>query len=344
MEWRFHRYDRQRKMFCYAGGDGDRAGVKRREIAIADIGGTHARFAIATIENGSVVSLSEPVVLRTEEIDRFESAWAEFGRQAGSLPRAAAIAIAGPVLGDRAPMTNGRWVLDLAALRRGLQLEALTVLNDFGAIAHAVAHVPAGQLIHIAGPDVPLPDYGTISVIGPGTGLGVAHLHRSGAGYQVQATEGGHVGFAPQDEIDERILDQLRGRHARVVNEHVLAGAGIMHVYAALGGTELTDDRAIWQQGIGREEEFAAQAVDRFCASLGAVAGDYALAHGASAVVLAGGIGQKLRDLLPNSEFGERFRAKPHYEAMMAAIPVKLIAHPRPGLHGAAVAFAREHP
>jgi glucokinase len=83
--------------------------------------------------------------------------------------------------------------------------------------------------------------------------------------------------------------------------------------------------------------------VDRFCASLGTVAGDYALAHGASAVVLAGGVGQRLRDVLAGSDFGERFRAKPRYEAMMALIPVKLITHPQPGLYGAAAAFSREH-
>ena len=317
--------------------------MNRRQVVVADVGGTHARFALATIENGSVLSLSEPVVLRTAEIDRFESAWAEFERHAVLLPRAAAIAIAGPVLGDRAPMTNGRWVLDLPALRRALQLDALTVLNDFGAVAHAVARVPADQLIHIAGPDVPLPDRGTTTVLGPGTGLGVAHLHRFGAGYHVQATEGGHVGFAPQDELDDRILTVLRARQPRVVNEHVHSGSGIREIYAALGGTELVDDRAIWEQGIARQDEVAARAVDRFCASLGTVAGDYALAHGANAVVLAGGVGQRLRDLLPRSEFAERFRAKPRYEAMMAAIPVKLITHPQPGLYGAAAAFAKEH-
>ena len=78
-------------------------------------------------------------------------------------------------------------------------------------------------------------------------------------------------------------------------------------------------------------------------ATLGTVVGDYALAQGASAVVLAGGLGLKLRDILPASDFGERFRAKPRYEQMMAGIPVKLIVHPQPGLYGAAAAFALEH-
>ena len=40
-----------------------------------------------------------------------------------------------------------------------------------------------------------------MSVIGPGTGLGVARFHRFPGGYLVQATEGGHIGFAPLDAL-----------------------------------------------------------------------------------------------------------------------------------------------
>ena len=317
------------------------AGVK--QIVAADIGGTHARFAVAQIDAGRVLSLTEPTTLGTADHSNFESAWAEFERTAGALPRAAAVAIAGPVIGGRVKMTNGPWDLDIAAAQATIGLEAITVLNDFGAVAHAVAQVPPEQLLHVAGPDEPLPDEGVVTVIGPGTGLGVAHLHLHRGGHHVHATEGGHIGFAPQDEFDDRLLAGLRARYGRVVTERVHSGSGISAVYDALGGDALHDERSIWQKGISREDETAALAVDRFCASLGTVAGDYALAHGASAVVLAGGIGQRLREVLPKSEFGKRFRAKPRYEAMMARIPVKLIVHPQPGLYGAAAAFAREH-
>jgi glucokinase len=314
------------------------------ELVTIDVGGTHARFALASIGADGVISLGEPITLETGQFAAPQDAWAEFERRAGGgVPRAAAIAIAGPVLSDTVAMTNGRWVLHISAFKADLGLEAVCVLNDFGAVAHAVARAPADQLVHISGPDVPLPKAGTVSVIGPGTGLGVAHFHRYPGGYHVQATEGGHVGFAPQDDFDDRLLASLRARHGRVATERVNAGPGIVEIFAALGGTGLPDDRAIWQQGIARADAIAAQAVDRFCASLGSAVGDYALAHGASAVVLAGGLGLRLRDLLPQSAFAERFRAKPRYENMMAGIPVKLIVHPQPGLYGAAAAFALEH-
>lgn len=90
-------------------------------------------------------------------------------------------------------------------------------------------------------------------------------------------------------------------------------------------------------------DSLAVAAVERICLSLGSVAGDIALAQGGSAVVIAGGLGKRIKDMLIGSGFAERFRAKGRFEAMMAAVPVKLITHPEPGLLGAAAAFAREH-
>ncbi|MEO6152050.1 MAG: glucokinase [Croceibacterium sp.] len=314
------------------------------ELVTMDVGGTHARFARASLSADGSIALGEPVLLDTAAFPGPEQAWHEFARLNGApLPRAAAIAIAGPVTGDTVPMTNSPWVLHIAAFKQAVKLDAITVLNDFGAVAHAVARAPEDQLVHLCGPDRPLPRQGTISVIGPGTGLGVAHFHRQDGVYHVQATEGGHIGFAPQDAIDDRILAQLRAQHGRVATERVNAGPGIVPIYHALGGHALDGDRAIWSAGLDDSDELAALAVERFCGSLGVVAGDYALAHGASALVLAGGLGLKLRSVLPRSAFAEKFCAKPHYEDMMANIPVKLIVHPQPGLYGAAAAFQREH-
>jgi glucokinase len=319
------------------------------ELVAVDVGGTHARFALTSVGADGTIALGEPMTLKTSEHVSLQTAWEEFERRCEQpVPRAAAIAIAGPVTGEIVRMTNNSWVLDTGALDEQLGLETVTVLNDFGAVAHAVARAPAEQLVHITGPEIPMPERGTISVIGPGTGLGVAHFHRGPGGYHVQATEGGHIEFAPLDALDDWMLARLRQQHLRVSTERVHSGPGIVEIYAAIAALEQReaeplDDRTIWERGITREDSLAAAAVDRFCTSLGSLAGDYALAHGSSAVVLAGGLGLRLREVLPRSGFGDRFRFKGRYTQMMSGIPVKLIIHPQPGLYGAAAAFAAEH-
>jgi len=140
----------------------------------------------------------------------------------------------------------------------------------------------------------------------------------------------------------------LRRRHRRVSVERVVAGPGIVDIYETLAGIEdrpimQRDDKALWAAGMDGSDPLAAAAVDRFCLSLGSVAGDLALAHGSKALVLAGGLGFRIRDNLVASGFADRFRAKGRFEALMAAMPVKLITHPQPGLFGAAAAFAQTH-
>ncbi|MGB3848141.1 glucokinase [Sphingopyxis sp. YF1] len=322
----------------------------RERIVTVDIGGTHARFAIAEIDSGGVVALGEATTLHARDHASLETAWEDFARRAGgALPRAVAIAIAGPARGEVIRFTNNPWIIRPALVGEKLGVDHWVLVNDFEAVGHAVAQADAGYFETLCGPDVALPDSGTISVIGPGTGLGVAHIWRDGAEYRVQATEGGHIDFAPLDSIEDAILARLRKRHRRVSIERIVSGPGIVDIYetlAAMEGRAVTplDDRTIWTNGTSGADSLAAAAVDRFCLSLGSVAGDLALAQGASGVVIAGGLGLRIKDSLIKSSFPERFVEKGRFEGFMSALPVKLITHPQPGLFGAAAAFARLYP
>ena len=319
------------------------------DLVAIDIGGTHARFALASV-SGDQVTLGEARTLKTKDHASFQTAWEAFARlEGGKLPAAAAMAIAGPVGSEVIRFTNNPWIIRPALIGEKLGVETWTVINDFGAVGHAVARAGPEHFMHFAGPDEPLPAQGTLSVIGPGTGLGVAHVWRDGhGGYRVQATEGGHIDFAPLDTIEDAILAHLRRRYRRVSVERIVSGPGLVDIHEALAAMEgkaitPTDDKTLWKLGIGGGDSLAAAAVDRFCLSLGAIAGDIALAQGAAGVIIAGGLGLRIKDTLLRSGFAERFRAKGRFEGLMAALPVKLITHPQPGLFGAAAAFAMEH-
>lgn len=320
------------------------------ELVAADIGGTHARFAIACVEGGRVTALGEPITLKSHDYASLQRAWQAFGEQIGRpLPRAAAIAIASPIGGEVLKMTNNPWVIRPALIRERLEVDHYVLVNDFGAVGHAVAHAGPEQFEHICGPDQPLPDEGVISICGPGTGLGVAQVLRTGGSYHVLETEGGHMDYAPLDVIEDRLEKRLRQKFNRVSAERVVSGPGIVPIYetlAALEGhtvPELTD-KEIWAAAFEGSDTLALAALDRFCLAMGAVAGDLALAHGAKACVIAGGLGYRLKDRLPTSGFAERFIAKGRFQQMMSGLPVKLITHPQPGLFGASAAFAQAHP
>lgn len=321
-----------------------------RTIAVADVGGTHARFALAEVEGGRVASLSEPVKLKTAEHGSFQLAWEEFGRRAGiDLPNELALSFAGPVGGEVLKLTNNPWVIRPALMKDRLGVDRFTIVNDFGAVGHAVATLPDEDFRHVCGPDRPLPPDGVISIVGPGTGLGVAAVLRKSDHYEVIETEGGHVDFAPLDRLEDQILAELRRNFRRVSVERIASGRGLWNVYEALAAIEslpLTfhDDRELLVAALEGRDSLANAALDRFCLTLGAVTGDMALAQGAVAAVVAGGMGLRVADYLPRSGFRDRFIAKGRFERRMDDMPVKLITYPEPGLFGAAAAFAKEHP
>ena len=318
------------------------------EIVVADIGGTHARFALAHVQGGRVTDLDDEVTMRAADHASLQLAWEAFA-DGRALPRAAAIAVACPVTGEVLKLTNNPWIIRPAMIPEKLNVDRFVLCNDFTAVGHAVANAAPEHLRHLCGPDVPLADVGVTSIVGPGTGLGVALLLRAPDGYHVVPTEGGHADFAPLDSIEDRLLQHLRARFRRVSVERVVAGPGLVEIYETLAAIEQratapTDVKALWTSALAGDDSLAAAALDRFCLSLGAVAGDIALTQGANAVVIAGGLGLRLAGHLPRSGFGQRFVAKGRFEGLMAALPVKLLTHPQPGLYGAAAAFAREYP
>jgi glucokinase len=320
-----------------------------RRIAAADVGGTHARFALAAIKGGRVIDLGEPVTVKTSEFASFQHAWQEFGRRIEEpLPNELAIAFAGPVGGDVLKLTNNPWVIRPALMQEKLGVQQFVIVNDFAAIAHAVAGLDGAAYRHVCGPQRDLPETGVVSIVGPGTGLGVASLLKRPDGHDVIATEGGHIDWAPLDPLEDRILEHLRENFRRVSVERLVSGRGLLNIYEALGTIEkrpftLRDEKDLWTAALSGSDTLAAAALDHLCLIFGAVAGDFALAQGAHAVVLAGGLGLRLADHLPRLGFRDRFIAKGRFERMMDEMPVKVIVHPQPGLFGAAAAFASAH-
>ena len=244
-------------------------------------------------------------------------------------------------------MTNRAWSFSQAELRDKLGLQQLLLLNDFGAVAWSIPALRQDDMALLHG-QTQTPLRGPISVLGPGTGLGVALLVGDAASdWRVIETEGGHSSFAAQGEEEQAIARWLTARFGRASNERLLSGSGLSHIEAALAGepasasARLRDPASIVAAALEGRDLRARQALARFCAVLGSVAGDIALIHGAKTVAIAGGIVPRFLPFLRASAFRERFLAKGRFAAWLEAVSIEVVTHPSPGLLGAAIALRR---
>lgn len=304
---------------------------------IADIGGTHARFALST----SVNDIREVSVVNVADYPGIEEAINDYLRRVGHHAiKHAAIGIANPIIGDQVKMTNFPWEFSIEATRLACGFEKLHFLNDFTALALALPHLPQNELRAVGSGQAVA---GTpLGVVGPGTGLGVSALIRTSQGWLPLAAEGGHVSFAPADEQELALWQDAHAEFGHVSMERLVSGSGLQFIYQKLcrragirGQDYLPAD--ISRHAIADSCRYCRQALDTFCAILGTVASNLALMLGArGGIYIGGGIIPRLGDYFVDSPFRQRFNDKGRFSDYMAAIPVFVITTDNPALTGAA--------
>ena len=306
---------------------------------VIDIGATNIRFARLTdrAAPGPVVKFA------TARFSDFASALAHFLEiEGGPEPLRLAMAVAGPVHGDRVKLTNLDWQFSIRHLKKELNLKQLAVANDLEALAMVLPHLTSGETISIGVPSERPALESPMAVLCPGTGMGIAGLVPAGNGWQPIATEGGHAGLAPLTDRETAAWKYLRERYGRVSAERVLSGPGLAELYTALAsldGQKTGDERPedIVNLALGGESSLAVETVEMFCALLGDVAGDLALLYLArGGVYLAGDIVRSIFGILKRSQFRARFENKGRAAGVVASIPTILISAESPVLRGCA--------
>ncbi|MFM7268305.1 MAG: glucokinase, partial [Cyanobium sp.] len=150
--------------------------------------------------------------------------------QGHPAPQAACLAVAGPVQGGRARLTNLPWHLDEAALARDCGLRRVELVNDFAVLIYGLPHLGPAQLAELrAGEAVA---GAPLLVLGAGTGLGVALGIPTADGLQAVASEAAHGEFAARSTAEWELREWLRRDLAleRLSIERVVSGTGLGHV------------------------------------------------------------------------------------------------------------------
>lgn len=317
-------------------------------VLCGDIGGTHCRLALARVD-GSRVELTRVARYRNADFPDLDAILADF-LAAPATGLACCLAVAGPTDGNRVDFTNLDWTLEAEALAARFGFSRARLVNDFAAVGWGLDCLDSATLAPLQSGR---PVAGAPRVaLGAGTGLGVSLCAWQGDHYRPLPSEGGHIGFAPTDPEQDRLLAFLRARHGRASVERILSGPGLVDLYrfcvsdAGRADTPLLDAEhpaeAISQAGLAGQDAAAARGLALFSAIYGQSAGDLALAARAEGgVFLAGGIAPKLLALLGDGSFLAGFRAKGRFGDWMHTVPVHVILDPDVGLKGAALAATR---
>jgi len=298
-------------------------------LLAGDVGGT--KTLLRCVEADGAISREE----------RFESAaWSTFdallreflgGGGLGTID-AACFAVAGPVLGRRAEITNVGWVMDEQDLASAFDIGRVSLINDFYAIGLGVPLLQPNDLLPLQ--TAPRDTNAPVAIIGAGTGLGEALLVREYDVYRVVPGEGGHSDFGPQDEEQARLFLYLHRIYGHVSSERVVSGMGLVNIFTFLTGETITAAEVSERAGSG--DAMAARAFAMFVDAYGAEAGNMAirtLARGG--VYLAGGIAAKNVNWFTDGAFMAAFQRKGRFTDVMKTIPVDLILEEKVGLLGA---------
>ncbi len=317
---------------------------------LADMGGTNIRFA--TLYNDTVIDVRRYDVVRFEKIDDAIHAYVtEMDHDRGDYKRAA-FSIAAPLSGDVIDMTNNHWVFSKKNLQKAFSWDDLIVVNDFYAVAASVPLLKdrydngnQDSLVALTDASVISQVGAPISVLGAGTGLGMAYLTSDESGiYCPISTEGGHVTMAAHTVEDSAIFQEImraNPHYSHLSAERLVSGKGIEHIYKALchlkGVVPVFEDAAaISTNGTSKDSDpIAAETMVRFCRYYGSVAGDQALTIGAKGgVYIAGGVVLHFIDYFKQSDFYQAFLNKGRFKSYLEPISVYIMTDPNPAFVG----------
>ena len=175
-----------------------------------------------------------PVATRSYETTAFSSFLEMLDAFRRDVPpsarlRAAAFGVAGPVVHDRAKLTNVGWTIAAADIRSHLDTPHVELLNDLASMARSIEVLTPEELLVLQEgmPD----DEASAAVIAAGTGMGQAFLHRRNGRLLPSPSEGGHADFAARTDRELELVRMLRDRDGRAEVEQVLSGPGLVNLH-----------------------------------------------------------------------------------------------------------------
>lgn len=311
-------------------------------ILVGDIGGTNARFGIGHQDSAGHISIDHYKKYAGDDFYSLTDVIETYLSDVMEQPEHISLAVAGPIRDDEAKLTNRDWKISKQAMCDIRNIKHAKLYNDFTAMSRSIPELNDQDFEHIYDtvPDVTAP----ILVAGPGTGFGVGYVVPIATGWKVISTEGGHMAYAPQNDVEREIQSILQADHDFVSIELVSSGSGLIPVHKAVcqrhGATYNPIEPADIKSQAANGDVICQEICDiRSNATMGAL-GDLALTGGATGgVVIAGGVAERMIDLYQAPTSMARFFNKGSHSNYMKQIPIRLLTNPLAPLIGAAALY-----
>ena len=263
---------------------------------------------------------------------------------------AVSLGVAGPVTGLIARMTNVPWVADASRIGERLGNPPVRLLNDLEAMASAVPVLEPDELAVLQGGTAVAG--GNAALIAAGTGLGEALLHNVNGQFVPSASEAGHADFAARTPRELAFVEEMSRVHARVDNERVISGPGLVNLFRFTHGTQdlrhacralgpevdpVDMPAAISEAALEGRCEQCGEALEMFVEAYGAEAGNLALKlMGRGGVWIGGGMAPNILPHIRKPIFMDAFLTKGRMQSLLETMSVRLILNDDVGLLGAA--------
>ena len=318
-------------------------------ILAGEIGPTKTRLAAFESEGNKLQRAVEKNYMSQEHAG-LSQIIADFILTEGIPVHSACFGVAGPVRGGRSKISNLPWVIDSNELAKQLKLNCVGLLNDLEAYAYGVDALESKDFVTLS--EGTEDAEGNRAVISARTGLGMAGLYWDGYRHHPFACEGGHVDFAPRNQLEIELLDYLLKKFGRVSCERILSGPGIKSIYDFLRDTGKAEEPDWLEKQMSETHDAPAlishfaqqnkapiceQTFSIFVSVYGAETGNCALTFMSTGGIFVGGsIAAKNVAKMKDPIFMQSFLEKGRMQPLLKDMPVKIVLNDDSGLIGAA--------
>ena len=266
-------------------------------------------------------------------------------------PLFACFGVAGPVIGGRVSATNIPWHISAAEITEQFSLKRVKLINDLVAAAHGLSELGPDKFYTINEGTRLLE--GNIGLIAAGTGLGEAIIYTDGKTHFPYASEGGHAGFAPGNQLETELWEYLYSRAGEVEVENIVSLGGLEAISRFLADTQGSEPipqpedgnghaHRILELALSGENETAVKTLDIFIDCYASEAANLALkGMTLGGIYLGGLVAPQIMTALDKGRFMERFVKGGKMESLLTRIPVRLIIEDKTALLGAAAVALR---